>query len=96
MAVTYAVARQPEAPARVAAPDDLATLERLLDEVLREQGGEELIAALAEIRGAVGAVRSGGIDPSITLRRALGQLDSPLRLVRACTMQLAMANVASL
>jgi phosphoenolpyruvate carboxylase len=94
MAVTYAVARQPEAPARVAAPDDLATLERLLDEVLREQGGEELIAALAEIRGAVGAVRSGGIDPFITLRRALGQLDSPLRLVRACTMQLAMANVA--
>jgi phosphoenolpyruvate carboxylase len=77
----------------VPAVDDLLTLERLLNGVLGEHEGEELSAAVTDIRAAVTALRAGG-DAAEALEQALARLDDPVRLVRACTMQLAMANVA--
>ena len=84
----------PDVTGAFPAPDDLATLERLLDDVLREQDGDPLMAALGDVQDAVTAVRGSGEDPAEALARAIGRVDNPMRLVRACTMRLAMANVA--
>jgi phosphoenolpyruvate carboxylase len=77
-------------------PDDRAIVGQLLNGVIREQGGEELTRALVQMRGAVTALRTGDGDPREMLLRAVDDLDTKakLRLVRACSMHLAMANVA--
>jgi phosphoenolpyruvate carboxylase len=84
----------PDVAQPVSTAGDLATLERLLDEVFREQDGDRLMAALGDIRGAVTALRSSEEDSGELLRRALDRVDDPLALVRACSLRLAMANVA--
>lgn len=84
----------PDVAGTFPAADDLATLERLLDDVLREQDGDPLMAALGDVQGAVTALRESGEDPADSLARAIERVDNPLRLVRACSMRLAMANVA--
>ncbi|HEX5193911.1 MAG TPA: phosphoenolpyruvate carboxylase [Solirubrobacteraceae bacterium] len=71
------------------------TLTRLLADVLREQGGEELLDAVAELHARAEDLRrddaAGG-----SLRAAVAALgsDEALPIVRACTMQLAIANIA--
>jgi phosphoenolpyruvate carboxylase len=87
-------------PARAGRPvgagDDLSTLQRLLDGVLREQGGEGLLDARARLFAVAKAFRRGEIiDASIGgLIEACGAGDLLLLLTRACAMQLAIANVA--
>jgi phosphoenolpyruvate carboxylase len=86
----------PGAPPGLAPPvDDLACLERLLHEVLGEQEGPALTASVEDVRRAVAAMRaSREPEAAELLARALQRVDRPLALVRACSMQLAMANVA--
>ena len=74
----------------------LATLERLLDGVLREHGGGDLVEALSRLRDAALAFRSGRTGAGDDLFGAVEEIasDAALPLVRACTMHLAMANVA--
>jgi phosphoenolpyruvate carboxylase len=74
---------------------ELSVLERLLREVLLEQGGTELVAASDAVRrGDLRPCRVRG-EPS-QLSAAIAALESraALPLVRACSMHLAMANVA--
>ena len=76
---------------------DRALLERLLGEVLHEQGGAQLLSQLAALRGASEGLRSGHPKAAFEqLERAVAALDSraALPLVRACSMHLALANVA--
>ncbi|MGH2872812.1 MAG: phosphoenolpyruvate carboxylase, partial [Solirubrobacteraceae bacterium] len=73
-------------PAPAAGCGDLAILERLLDDVLREQAGDQFPAELAALRGGEGHDLAG----------AVASLDDRMagRVARACGMELAMANVA--
>ncbi len=93
MAVTYSEMPPLEATP-VPVPDALAVLEPLLQEVLQEQGGSELVAALEQLREIVAGLRAGAADSDERLRAVIGDGGSALWLVRACSMQLAMANVA--
>jgi phosphoenolpyruvate carboxylase len=72
----------------------LGILERLLTGVLREQGGDDLVDALARLRAAAGCLR--GERSADELADVVSRLDtrSALPLVRACSMHLAMANVS--
>jgi len=74
---------------------DLAALQRLLDEVLRERGGEQLLAARARLHAAALEFRRGEqpSDGRDAVVEALGGVDG-LLLARACAMQLAIENVA--
>jgi phosphoenolpyruvate carboxylase len=94
MTAGYAEARRLEPVPSVPAPDALATLERLLDDVFSEQGGEALESGLLELRRAAAALRSDGVDGRRPPGRALSDAGRSLALARACTMQLAMANIA--
>jgi phosphoenolpyruvate carboxylase len=84
----------PDVAESLGTADDLATLERLLLDVLREQDGDRLMDALADVQDAVTALRDSRDDPDELLRRAIDRVDDPMRLVRACSMRLALANVA--
>ncbi|MEA2269875.1 MAG: phosphoenolpyruvate carboxylase, partial [Solirubrobacteraceae bacterium] len=96
MAATAATA--PVGPVGVAAagPGDGALLERLFADVLAEQGDPALVPVLGRLHGAAVALRAG--DPAAPDRLAalVAGLESRavLPLVRACTMHLALANVA--
>lgn len=70
-------------------------LTRLLEEVLRAQAGEEQLRVLAELRAAALELRRD--DTALeALQTAVAALpsDRALPVVRACSMHLAMANVA--
>jgi phosphoenolpyruvate carboxylase len=79
-----------------AAPDDLSRLERLLGGVVREQGGEALVQSVARLRDAATALRDGDRTAADTLTDLVGALGGAqaLPVIRACSMHLAMANVA--
>ncbi|MGH2855940.1 MAG: phosphoenolpyruvate carboxylase, partial [Solirubrobacteraceae bacterium] len=70
-------------PARGVGGGELALLERLLEGVLREQGGEPLIEAMRAVHGGDAAAVAAALDCS-----------TATRVARACGMQLAMANLA--
>lgn len=78
------------------ASEDLAMLERLLSGVLREQGGDRLVESVAELRDAAASLRTHrpGSGPDLPELVASLEGEAALGLVRACTLQLAMANVA--
>src|SRR5579859_6060188 len=86
--------QSPELPQ--SAQEERSILERQLADVLREQGGEELLAQIAQLRAVLEAARAG--DEGAERQRAvmLGSVPShaALALARACSMHLAMANVA--
>ena len=92
MSATYPGAA-PELAEPLPATDDLLILERLLGGVLADQESDDLAAAVDDIREAAAAIRTPGTNPSGLVHRAIDRLDDPLRLVRACSMRLAMANV---
>jgi phosphoenolpyruvate carboxylase len=84
------------APGQDAPAGDLAILERLLGEVLLEQGGSALVQALDEIHAAAIALRSGDPAAEDRLAALVSQVgtDAAGRLIRACTMHVAIGNVA--
>jgi phosphoenolpyruvate carboxylase len=71
------------------------TLSRLLTDVLREQGGGELLDVLAELHAGALDLRCGDAGAQ-ALEAAVAALpsDEALPIVRACSMHLAIANVA--
>jgi phosphoenolpyruvate carboxylase len=75
--------------------DVLATLQRLLDGVLRERGGDSLLARRARLLASAIECRRDPRASTIPgdLADAQGS-DDLLLLARACAMQLAIANVA--
>jgi len=75
---------------------DFETLERLLGEILHEQGGDALIDRVGELRASAAAVCAGDAGAPARLAKSVAALDSRevVPLVRACTMHLALANVA--
>ena len=85
-----AIRPQPVSPLEGAEP----TLTRLLTDVLREQGGEEMLDALGELHANAQDLRRDA--PAEALQAAVGALrsDEALPIVRACSMHLAIANVA--
>jgi phosphoenolpyruvate carboxylase len=74
----------------------LSLLERLLEGVLREHGGDGLVERLDGIRAAAAAMGEGEADAGARLADEVGRVESAaaLALVRACSMHLALANVA--
>jgi phosphoenolpyruvate carboxylase len=96
MAIASAT-RPPSFAGREEAPSgDLSVLDRLLGGVLSEQGGERLVTAVDSLRDAAAALREGDPRAADTLSDLVGALDGGLTqpVIRACSMQLAMANVA--
>jgi phosphoenolpyruvate carboxylase len=86
----------PTATVAPAPAADFATLERLLGDVLREQGGEELVDAVGELRATAAAMGAGAAGAQARLADAVSALDdrAVLPRVRAGTMHLALANLA--
>lgn len=97
MALSAAHARSTLAPVatRSRRPPDEELLDRLADEVVREQGGPGIAAAIAELREAAAAVRRDGPNASRRLAERISDLESGelLPLVRGCTFRLALANI---
>jgi phosphoenolpyruvate carboxylase len=83
-----------QAPAESTPRDPTAEpLERLLDEVLEEQGGPDLPRELRSLAEAVVSWRAGDCDDvGARVRTLRNEEIGPL--VRACTMRLALANLA--
>ncbi len=99
MTVTPADRAPVSEPWEETASNHLAILERLLGEVLREQGGDELLESIAALREAARTLRADGGRTAVAPRRppdTIAGLESraALPLARACSMHLAMANVA--
>jgi phosphoenolpyruvate carboxylase len=84
------------APRQDGAPADLALLDRLLAALLLEQGGPELLRALEDIHAAAVALRSSEHGAEHRLATLVSQIetDAAARLIRGCTMRLAISNVA--
>jgi phosphoenolpyruvate carboxylase len=84
---------QPTAPRRDSAAENL--LDRLVEEVVREQGGAALAAALAELHAAATSLREDGPGAAETLAGLIAGhgSDELLPLVRGCAMRLALANI---
>lgn len=81
-------------PAPPAAEQDVGILRRLFADVLAEQGGSELQAAVAGLHGA--AADGGRTGATDVLARMVREADARIvpALVRACTIELAMENLA--
>ena len=77
-----------------AKPRDAVTLQELLREVLVERSGDELVTTLDRLHAAAAGRGERGADEELAALVADLDADGALRLARACTMHLAMANVA--
>jgi len=93
MPATITEAPSAEAHAR-AAPPDGGILEDLLRQVLLERSGDELLATLGRLHRAAARRGECGAEEELAALVADLDADSALPLARACTMHLAMANVA--
>jgi phosphoenolpyruvate carboxylase len=94
MTVISAATRFTREDIRDARPADEAILERLLREVVSERSGDALVATLGRLRAAAARRGERGAAEELAALVAGLDADSALPLARACTMQLAMANVA--
>ncbi|MET0390799.1 MAG: phosphoenolpyruvate carboxylase [Polyangiales bacterium] len=76
--------------------NDVRSLALLLEQILREQAGEELAALLQQVIACATRARSGSSEEAGALRKLLGALDSEqaLPLARAFSHYLALANMA--
>ena len=70
-----------------------AVLDRLFDEVVREQAGDELAAALSALPAIAGAARLRAHGSSDALRELIDGCSDASALIKACTMQLGLADV---
>ncbi len=83
-----------EAHARDTEPPGGGILEDLLRQVLLERSGDDLVATLGRLHAAAARRGERGADDELAALVADLDPDSALPLARACTMHLAMANVA--
>jgi phosphoenolpyruvate carboxylase len=83
-----------DAPSREAGELEAPMLERLLREVLVERSGEEHVAALDRLHAVAARREEPGSGEELASLVADADPDIVLPLARACTMHLAMANVA--
>src|SRR6476620_1277167 len=90
------ITRTPSAQARPRDPEprDGGILEDLLRQVLLERSGDELVATLGRLHTAAARRGERGADDELAALVADLDADRALPLARACTMHLAMANVA--
>ena len=92
--------RPVEAHARAAQPPDDAILDELLREVILERSGDALVATLGRLHAAAARRADGDGDSDGNAGEDLAALvadldaETALPLARACTMHLAMANLA--
>jgi phosphoenolpyruvate carboxylase len=83
-----------DAYTRAAEPPVDATLDDLLREVLAERSGDTLMGTLGGLHAAAARRGEHGADEELAALVADLDADSALPLARACTMHLAMANLA--